>query len=173
MNKILAVDPSGTGTTGIFFKSSSEEQFISCQDPDWKQHYKFIAGMVKVYHPDILLFENTNFISLRGKDMTSLLKLLGTMETLSLPCSVLRIETIPVDQVKRLRSKLLKGEKVIAELKYQPGKGWHHNGQKISTHELDAYLVYWLWQAKQQKNELIKSIEEIKIEPNYKENNYE
>jgi hypothetical protein len=79
--------------------------------------------MVKVYHPDILLFENTNFISLRGKDMTSLLKLLGTMETLSLPCSVLRIETIPVDQVKRLRSKLLKGEKVIAELKYQPGKG--------------------------------------------------
>jgi hypothetical protein len=32
--KILAVDPSGTGTTGMFFKSNSEEQFISCQNPD-------------------------------------------------------------------------------------------------------------------------------------------
>jgi hypothetical protein len=45
------------------------------------------------------------------------------METLSLPCSVLRTETIPVDQVKRLRGKLLKGEKTIEGISYQPGKG--------------------------------------------------
>ena len=79
--------------------------------------------MVKVYHPDVLLYEHTNFINLRGKDMTSLLKLLGTMETLSLPCLALRTETVPVDQVKRLRDKLLKKEQTIKDLEYQPGKG--------------------------------------------------
>jgi len=79
--------------------------------------------MVKVYHPNIVLYEHTNFISLKGKDMTSLLKLLGTMETLSLPCLALRTETIPVDQVKRLRSKLLKGEQTITGLEFQKGKG--------------------------------------------------
>jgi hypothetical protein len=81
--------------------------------------------MMKVFHPDILLYETTNFISLRGKDMTSLLKLLGAMETLSLPCSIARpaIKTIPVDQVKRLKSKLLNGEKIITDLNYQKGRG--------------------------------------------------
>jgi hypothetical protein len=59
----------------MFFKSNSEEQFISCQNPDWKKHYKFIAGLVKVYHPDFLLYETTNFINLRGKDMIALFKL--------------------------------------------------------------------------------------------------
>jgi hypothetical protein len=72
-----------------------------------------------------LLYEHTNFISLKGKDMTSLLKLLGTMETLTLPCSIAspRIETVPVNQVKELRNKLLKGETQITELEYKPGKG--------------------------------------------------
>jgi len=81
--------------------------------------------MVKVYHPDILLYETTNFISLRGKDMTSLLKLMGTMETLSLACSIdrPRIEAIPVNQVKELRNKLLKREVQITELEYKQGIG--------------------------------------------------
>ena len=148
--------------------------FISHHDQEWKKHWQFIYGLVKQWHPDILLFENTNFIRLRGKDMTSLLKLLGTVETLSLPCSVLRIETILVDQVKRLRSKLLKGEQTIAGLEYQPGKGWHHNGQKISVHQLDAYLVYWLWQAKQQNNKLIgKTMEADKMKQELKQKHYE
>ena len=121
-HKILAIDPSGTGTTGIFFKGDWK-QFGQFTGQDWQGHYKFIADMVKVYHPDILLYETTNFISLRGKDMTSLLKLLGTIETLSLPCSVLRTETVPVDQVKRLRGKLLKGEQSITGLEFQKGKG--------------------------------------------------
>ena len=72
------------------------------------------------------------------------------METLSLPCSSTRlsIEAVPVNQVKELRNKLLKGKTQIKDLEYQKGKGWHHNRQKISTHELDAYLVYWLWENK-------------------------
>ena len=176
MTRILAIDPSGTGTSGVFFKSNSEEQFISYQNPNWKKHYEFIDGMVKVYHPDILLYETTNFISLRGKDMTSLLKLMGTMETLSLACSIdrPRIEAIPVNQVKELRNKLLKREVQITELEYKQGIGWHHNGKKISTHELDAYLVYWLWESKAEnkpnKKLIGKTIEANKMKPNIRAN---
>jgi hypothetical protein len=85
-----------------------------------------------------VLYETTNYINSKGKDMTSLFKLLGVLE--SLPGSW----AVPVNQVKGLKSKLLKGEAQIKDLKYQKGKGWHHNRKKISTHELDAYLVYRL-----------------------------
>lgn len=175
MERILSIDPSGTGTTGVYFKDGDQEMFISYQDRDWKKHWQFVHGLVKQWHPQFLLFENFNYVSLRGKDMTSLLRLLGAMETLSLPCSTLpKIKTIPVDQVKGLKSKLLKEETQIPGLTYQPGrgKGWSFKGKKISVHGLDAYLVYWLWQTKeQQNNKLIgKSIGEIKIEPSYKEN---
>ena len=101
--------------------------------------------------------------------MTSLWKLLGTIEALPYGFLGLHAIAIPVDQVKRLRSKLLKGEKTIAGISYQPGKGWYYQEKKISTHGLDAYLVYFIWKSKG-KSELVgKSIGEIKIERNYKE----
>jgi hypothetical protein len=110
---------------------------------------------VEGYKPNLLLFENSNYVSLRGKDMTYLWKLLGAIEVLPYDFPI-EIQTIPipVDQVKRLRSKLLKGEQQIDGLEYLPGKGWHYQEQKISTHGLDAHLVYWLWKDKQ-NNELI------------------
>jgi hypothetical protein len=69
----------------------------------------------------MVLYENSNYVRLRGKDMTSLFKLLGWLESLpdSLPDSL----AVPVNQVKRLRNKLLKGEAQIKDLKYQKGKG--------------------------------------------------
>jgi hypothetical protein len=71
--------------------------------------------------------------------------------------------------VKRLRGKLLKGEKTIEGISYQPGKGWHHNGKKISVHGLDAYLVYWLWNDKQNKPLNSFSYEPNKVKPKVKE----
>ena len=150
--RVLAVDPSGTGTTGVYYWNGKQGNFHQYQDKDWREHYWFIRSLIEKYYPDILLYETTNFISLRGKDMTSLLKLLGTVEIITLPYLALRTETIPVDQVKRLKSKLLKGEAQITGLEYKKGIGWHHNRKKISTHELDAYLVYWLWQTKLGEN---------------------
>ena len=144
--------------------------FISHHDQEWKKHWQFIYGLVKQWHPDILLFENTNFIRLRGKDMTSLLRLLGAMEILSLPCSTLpKIKTIPVNQVKDLKSKLLKGDQKIEGLEYQKGKGWHCHQKKISVHGLDAYLIYWLWKEQEQEKPRLKGLGEIKVERSYKD----
>jgi hypothetical protein len=34
MNRILAIDPSGTGTSGIYFKNGSQEEFKEIKEKD-------------------------------------------------------------------------------------------------------------------------------------------
>ena len=169
--RILAVDPSGTGTTGIYFKSETQEQFFQYWDQDWKRHQLFIFSLLEKYVPDMVLYENSNYVRLRGKDMTSLFKLLGWLESLpnSLPDSL----AVPVNQVKGLRGKLLKGTSQIKGLEYRKGKGWHHNGKKISVHELDAYLVYWLWNDKQKNESTDKTMSTTKSKAELKQKYYE
>ena len=177
--RILSIDPSGTGTTGIYYRNGELEKFSQFTNKEWVKHCWFILDLVRDWQPDFLLFENSNYVSLRGKDMTSLWKLLGAIEALPYGFLGLHSIAIPVDQVKRLRSKLLKGTAQIKDLEYKQGKGWYYSGKKISVHELDAYLVYWLWQSKQgevkaknqPKSELIgKSIEADKMKPNIRAN---
>src|SRR5438045_3169231 len=115
--RILSIDPSGTGTTGIYFKNGSQEEFKELKEKDWLKHYHFIATLVKERSPNILLFESSNFIRIRGKDMTSLFKLLGALEVLPIQ----KIKSVPVDQVKRLVKELLTGKKQITEIEYQKG----------------------------------------------------
>ena len=142
MNKILSIDPSGTGTTGIYFKNGEQVEFSSYQAKDWQKHYHFIVALVKAYQPNVLLYEHTNFVRLRGKDMTSLFKLLGALEVLP----VEQVKSVPVNQVKALKDQLFKGSKTITGLEFAKGrgKGWTLNNQKLNLHELDAWLVYWL-----------------------------
>ena len=118
-SRILSIDPSGTGTTGIYFKNGELEEFKEIKEKDWLKHYHFIASLVKVYQPSILLFETSNFIRLRGKDMTSLFKLLGSLEVMEIE----KVESVPVDQVKRLTKELLHGIKKLEGLEYQQGRG--------------------------------------------------
>jgi hypothetical protein len=96
---------------------------------------------VETYQPDLLLYETTNYINSKGKDMTSLLKLIGAIESLA----VKRIENILVHQVKDLKTKVFKGTKLIPNLTFKYGQGWFYLAKKISLHELDALLVYFLW----------------------------
>ena len=142
-NRILAIDPSGTGTTGIYFKNGIQEEFQQFQSKEWKEHYLNISQLVKIYQPNILLYENTNFISLRGKDMTSLLKLLGSLEVMEIE----KVKNIPVDQVKRMVKQLLRGEVKLDNLEYKQGrgKGWMYKNQRISIHQLEAFIVYYLF----------------------------
>src|ERR1043165_8599467 len=120
--RILSVDPSGTGTTGMFFTYKNRQEFHHFQSKDLKEHLGFLAEQVQTLKPDLVIYEHTNFISLKGKDMTTLLKLFGAIEVLVYLAGV-KVVAVPVNQVKRLRGKLLKGEQSIAGLEYQPGKG--------------------------------------------------
>ena len=119
MERILSIDPSGTGTTGVYFKNGEREEFNSYQGKDWQKHYNFIVSLVKAYQPNVLLYESTNFVRLRGKDMTSLFKLLGAVEVLP----VEQVRSVPVNQVKALKDKLFKGTQQIPGLEFAKGRG--------------------------------------------------
>ena len=69
------------------------------------------------FKPKVVLYESTNYIHSRGKDMTSLFKLLGGLESLG------HSEAIPVNQVKGLKQKLFQGKALIAGITYSPGRG--------------------------------------------------
>lgn len=140
MLRILSLDPSGTGTTGacLINQQITLQEFKSSA---WKEHLTYIKGLVETYQPNLLLYETTNYINSKGKDMTGLLKLIGAIE--SLP--VQRIESVLVHQVKDLKNKVFKNQVQIPPLTFKFGAGWFYEQQKISLHQLDAFLVYWLW----------------------------
>ena len=140
-NRILSIDPSGTGTTGIYFKNGVQEEFKEYKDKSWQKHYDFISSLVKERSPNILLYETSNYVRLRGKDMTSLFKLLGSLEMMEIK----EVKSIPVDQVKRLTKELLSGSKKIEGLEYKKGrgKGWMYKSKRVSIHCLEAFIVYY------------------------------
>ena len=49
----------------------------------WKNHYEFIISLVKLYKPNLVLYENTNFISNRTSDSLNLIRLLVALECLN------------------------------------------------------------------------------------------
>ena len=143
MLRILSIDPSGTGTTGICLinQKLTLQEFKSSA---WKEHVIFLQKVVKDFQPNLLLYETTNYINSKGKDMTGLLKLIGAIE--SLP--VQRVESILVSQVKDLKGKLFKKQSQIPSLEFKFGSGWFYSEKRISLHQLDAFLVYQLWKTK-------------------------
>lgn len=142
---IISIDPSGTGTTGIYFKNGNQEKFNQYKETDWRKHYQFIASLVKkAYQPTLLLFEDTNYIHKKTKDGLSLFRLLGALETLTIP----QVGKVNVVKVKELTKQLFRGTIKIEEVSYEVGrgKGWIFKGQRVSLHQLEAYLVYYLFQ---------------------------
>lgn len=145
--RILSIDPSGTGTTGIFYTNGQEQEFKEYgKDIYWKNHYEFIISLVKAYKPNLILYENTNFISNRTSDSLNLIRLLGALECLA----VSKVESINVVKVKEMSKALFKGTIKIKDLQYLPGrgKGWLWQGKRISIHQLEAFLVYYLFTSK-------------------------
>ena len=138
-NKILAIDPGGK--TGIYYRNGKEEEFIEI-NKIWKETYGDIRELVKKEKINQVIFEDTNYIHKRTKDGLNLFRLLGALETLE----VEKVRSVNVLRVKELTKKLLNGIYQIAEIEYQKGrgKGWMYQGKRISVHQLEAFLVFYL-----------------------------
>lgn len=141
VDRVLSIDPSGTGTTGIYYCDGKKEEFQQFTNSNWKEHYCFIQGLVKERKIQRVIFENTNFINNRSKDSLNLIRLLGAIECLS----VKQVESMNVIKVKEMSKNLFSGKVKIEGLEYLPGrgKGWLWKGKKISIHCLEAFLVYY------------------------------
>ena len=143
--RTLFIDPSATGTTGVcLVNSASEITLLKCENKDWKEHFGWIVGLVKKYQVDLVVCETATYISNTSSDIRKLIGLVGAIQALPFFFN-LKVETLPSDQTKRLRKKLVGKQKGIAGLNYQRGKAWTYQNNNISVHELDAFLVYWIW----------------------------
>ena len=144
--RILSIDPSGTGTSGVFFANGQEQEFHQFQGKDWKEHYLAIIQLVKEKEPNLILYEDTNYIHRKTKDGLSLFRLLGAIEFLP----VRQISSVNVLKVKELTKRLLVGIEKIEGINYQVGrgKGWMFQNKRVSIHQLEAYLVYYLFTRK-------------------------
>lgn len=138
--KTLAIDPGGK--TGIYFKNGEQEQFLEINKP-WKETYREIKGLVKENQINLLLFEDTNYIHKRTKEGLNLFRLLGAIECLEAK----EIRGINVLEVKKLTKQLYQGIKQIKEISYSRGrgKGWMFKGKRVSIHQLEAFLVFYLF----------------------------
>jgi hypothetical protein len=144
--RILSIDPSGTGTTGLFFTSENQKEFFQIQNTNWKEHYAFISQMVKDKQPNLILYEDTNYIHRKTKDGLSLFRLLGALECLSAE----QVSSVNVVKVKEMSKKLLAGIEKIEGLEYLVGrgKGWMYEHKRVSIHQLEAFIVYYLFTRK-------------------------
>ena len=150
--KCLCIDPSGTGTTGMFFfgvNGKSNYSFSEYKNKSWEEHLNFIIEVVGEHRPDIIIYENTTYIYGRQHQGTvGLYKLIGGIVALKYVFDFIQeINSVAVNQVKSFKDKLFRGQEQIEGLTCQVGrgKGWKYKRQKISLHQLDALVVYHLW----------------------------
>jgi hypothetical protein len=136
---MISIDPGGK--TGIYYKNDKEEEFIEI-NKGWKETYGEIKELVRERQIQQVIFEDTNYIHKRTKDGLNLFRLLGAIECLE----VQQVKSINVLAVKKLTKQLLAGVKKIEEIEYKQGrgKGWMYKSKRISIHQLEAYLVYYL-----------------------------
>jgi hypothetical protein len=154
--KYMSIDPSGSGTTGIFFYDSekNEEIFATFKSKIWKEHFIFIKAFCEDNNADYIIYETTNFIKIRGFDLTSLFKLFGIIESLTYLFPIKKCETVLVGEIKRSYKKLKEGSLKINNLFFKAGRGggWFRNDKKIDIHQLDAFLVLFCHLNKKEKS---------------------
>jgi len=142
MDKIISVDPGGK--TGLYFTDGKTEEFLEI-NKGWKETHRDIKELVKEKGINTLIFEDTNYIHKKTKDGLNLFRLLGALE-----CLEVEVNSVNVLKVKEMTKKLLKGIIQIKEIEYKVGRGngWMFKDKRISIHQLEAFLVYLIWNKK-------------------------
>jgi hypothetical protein len=148
--KIIAIDPSGTGTTGIYFldKEKNQEIFQEYKSSKWEEHLQFLVERVKVWKPNIIIYENTYYVHKRIPGTLSLLKLIGGIVGIKYTFDFIEeLSSIAVNQVKSFKDKVFANKEQIEKLtcKIGRGKGWKYKSKRINLHQLDALVTYHLW----------------------------
>ena len=158
---ILAIDPSGTSTTGLFyFENWSNYKITSFTNENWLKQAENLQNLVKKKGVNIIACEIGNMWKRTGYTyhFDKLIKLVGWCEYLAHQEG---IEYVPVGNYHRKRWEDQAQEGKIAGLvcqleqgkKGRPKKVWYFKGQKLNEHEKDAVLIFYIYWVKFQKKE--------------------
>src|SRR5437763_13910792 len=91
MNRILALDPSGTSISGLFYYENwNNYEISSISAKKWLEQAKKIETYLKNKQVQILLIETTNLYKKSGYtyEMPALIKLVGLLEYLALQLGI-------------------------------------------------------------------------------------
>ena len=138
---ILALDPSGTSTTGYFyFVNWSKWEIGSIEGKNYLIQAKNIENLLKNLKPQVLVWETSYWwkSSQAQKDLQELVYLNGVVGWLAEQsgCESQRILNHSVKVVGN-RQKIVGLE--------QAENGWQFKGRVINVHERDALLVFWIY----------------------------
>ena len=134
MLKILSIDPSGTGTTGICLVWGSTKLFFQFFSKMWQEHYQYVLNLIQKEKPNIVLIETAYYESISGnKDIMDLEKLVGALECLKFHTKsqiIMRQNKLTKDFAEKLK----KEEEAIPNLFYLNGK-WIYYEEQEKTKE--------------------------------------
>jgi len=145
-NLVMTIDPGEA--TGICLIRSNSISFQEHKSKNWEDNLNFIANLVRKEKPQIIIYENTNYVHKRTPGTLNLLKLIGGIVGIKFAFDFIEeLNSVAVNQVKPFKDKLFSGQEQIKGLtcKAGRGKGWKYNNKRISLHQLDALVIYHLW----------------------------
>ena len=147
--RILALDPSGTSTTGYFyFANWSQWEIGSINGKNYLHQAKTLENLLKNKSVQVLIWE-TSFWWKTGKaqkDLQELVYLNGVLGWLAEQYSC------ESKQVLNHSVKEVGNKQTIAGLE-RLENGWQFKGQPINIHERDALLVFWIYWTRMLKKE--------------------
>lgn len=148
-NKILTIDPSGDGTTGYcLIDEQGQITFTEFFAVNWLAQFAFLVKLLNKEKPTQIIYEHTNYIHKKTASAISLFKLFGAIETLKYLFPFLtQITSLSASQVKQCYTRLYENKEQLPNLTYKIGRGngWKYHHQPLSRHQIDALIVYHLW----------------------------
>lgn len=168
-NQTISIDPSGTGTTSIFHC----HKFYNLQKDNWIEHFNFIKMFIKDHNINKIYLETLKMIYSTTNHSLALIKLIGALQIL-FNDNKIQVITVTSDQTKRIvkwfknlkytqfsiENKHKISAKLLQEydfckktqLTYIFQKGWFFQSKKITDHNRDSVLIYWIGKEKENEN---------------------
>ncbi|RHZ37434.1 hypothetical protein [endosymbiont GvMRE of Glomus versiforme] len=159
---IMAMDPSGTSTTSIFYYENwNQWKILSFTEKNWLKQAENMENWLENLRPSKVLVE-TGLLFRRQKynyNMTDLIKVIGALEYTAYQRET---EYIRVSNEYRKRwaneyanKGLIKGLELrkIQGKMGAPRKVWFFKDRELNEHEKDAILVFYAWWTKKMGRE--------------------
>lgn len=147
--KILAIDLSGNGTTGICLRYGIDYLFFQFSSKIWKEHYNYLWNLINQEKPRIVLLETVFYESSgKSKSILDLTKLVGALECLTFHYPT-QLILFPAKVTKDWGRSLKKSTKKIPNLTYQKKKWLYQKTQPLSQHQVDALILQYYYDQRQ------------------------
>lgn len=154
MNKVIAIDPSGTGTTAIYNNDLIMSGTKTFTSENWQEHYHFLVEEIKYGKYDTIIVETLTPKRIGNqatKHLINLAKLLGCLEE---HFKFANIVWVIASDTKRLMKKLKTmefGEQLYGIKKIKVGRAIKYRAEfkDLTTHEIDSVAIYHIWKDKE------------------------